>query len=499
MPVAHVGERPDHRDRAAEQERVGDARHGRFPRAARRRMAVARAGAGVQEHQGPAGDVGLDHRRGERALVGQQQRRPGLGTGDDVAAVVDDVEALAEIRGDGLEAGKAIDDAHEIGRALERLADLLHLVAHEGQVAARIGADDQDARARAQARRRAREHRAVEHEALAERVAQPPELLLVVQDLPGEPVEGRADQQRTGDAAELLAQPGRHQGAVDHLSAGLRLLREAGALGAAEQRLRARQERPHGDVVQRMAVLLEEGLAGGRAPGCRAGSEGRPRPARSRGSERVSSTPVPPAAGHRGRAASCRHDRREHAAQGATGTTGFQASIVAHGRRLGGAHLASRGPSVHSGLVEGRASATRIPPQTLGGELDVEPELEPECPFPFVQLEHVPSGSHALHEDGGRTPNRVARDQLGAFRFHGSELHRHIGGLGPGDAKRDRHQLIALRLESELDGEPRIGERELDLLAEPGSAAESGRRLGATVGSDGDGNAARRGIPPGPP
>src|SRR5262249_17467459 len=46
----------------------------------------------------------------------------------------------------------------------------------------------------------------------------------------------------------------------------------------------------------------------------------------------------------------------------ATRTTGSQACFVAHGRRLGGAHLASRGPWVHSGLVEGRAAAEPLAP-----------------------------------------------------------------------------------------------------------------------------------------
>src|SRR5262249_57527985 len=99
---------------------------------------------------------------------------------------------------------------------------------------------------------------------------------------------------------------------------------------------------------------------GGGGGGGGADAEGRPGPARSRGWERASSPPVPPVAAYRGRAASFRHARRGHAAQGAMRTTAFQTSIVAHGR-LGGAHLASRGPSVHSGLVERRAKATRVP------------------------------------------------------------------------------------------------------------------------------------------
>src|SRR5262249_60533105 len=41
-----------------------------------------------------------------------------------------------------------------------------------------------------------------------------------------------------------------------------------------------------------------------------------------------------------------------------------------------------------------------------------------------------------------------------------------------------------------LHGEPRVGERELSLLAEPGGGARGGRRIGATKGADGNGDAA---------
>src|SRR5262249_42006338 len=62
------------------------------------------------------------------------------------------------------------------------------------------------------------------------------------------------------DATQLLSQPGRHERSVEDLPAGLRLLGEAGALRAAEQRLRARQQRAHADVVECLPILFEDWL-----------------------------------------------------------------------------------------------------------------------------------------------------------------------------------------------------------------------------------------------
>src|SRR5262249_45382660 len=86
-------------------------------------------------------------------------------------------------------------------------------------------------------RGRAGEQRAVEDEALPEPVAKAPELLLVVQELPGQAVQRRADQERTGDGPELLPQARRDQRPVQHLAARLRFLRERRAFRAPQQRL----------------------------------------------------------------------------------------------------------------------------------------------------------------------------------------------------------------------------------------------------------------------
>ncbi len=261
VPVADVGERADDGHRAAEEEGVRDARHGRFPLTAGRPLPFARAGARVQEDERASRDVGLDHRRGQRASVGEQERRPRVRAGDDVAAVVDEIESLAEIRRDGLEARQAIDDAHDVGERLEGLADSLDLLAHEGQIAARIRSDDERARPRPHAGRCADEQRAVEDEAFPEAVAKAPELLLVVQELPGQSVQRGADQQRTRDGPQLLPQAWRDQRPVEHLAARLRFLREGEALRAAQQRLGAGEQRARRDVVDRVPEFLLQRLA----------------------------------------------------------------------------------------------------------------------------------------------------------------------------------------------------------------------------------------------
>src|SRR5262249_59408664 len=140
--------------------------------------------------------------------------------------VADEIAPPAETRRAGVEAPPPADDGHDVGDGLEGPADAPDLLAHEGQVAARIRADDQRARPCAHARCGAGEQWAVEHQALAEPVAQPPELLLVVQELPRQTVDRRADQERSRDASQLLAQPRRDERAVEHLAPGLCLLRE---------------------------------------------------------------------------------------------------------------------------------------------------------------------------------------------------------------------------------------------------------------------------------
>ena len=262
MLVAHVSDGAYRRDRAAEQEGVGDARHRGFPLPDGRGLAFSHAGARVQEHQRPTSDVGFDDRRGERTFLREEQRRAGLRGADDVPGVVDQVEALAQVAGHGLERRQAVDHAHDVSRALERVADLVDLMAHEGQVAARIGADDEHARPWPHAGRRAATgHRPVEYEPLAEGVAQAPELLLVVQELPRHAVQRRADEERAArDLAQLFAQPRRDQRAVEDLATGLGLLGEPGARGAAQQCLRALQQVLQRDVVERLAELLENGL-----------------------------------------------------------------------------------------------------------------------------------------------------------------------------------------------------------------------------------------------
>src|SRR4029450_11092573 len=191
---------------------------------------------------------------------GEEERRTRVASRDDVAAVVDEVEALAEVRRYGLEAGEPVDDTDDVGRPLQGLADLLGPAAHVGRVPAGVGADYKDARSRAQACWRADQQGAVEYQALPERVAQAPELRLVVEQLPGQAVERGADEQRPADLSEFLAQAGWDEGAVEDLSARLRFLGEACALGAPQQRFGAPQERAQRGVVERLAELLEDRL-----------------------------------------------------------------------------------------------------------------------------------------------------------------------------------------------------------------------------------------------
>src|SRR4029453_18863155 len=93
-----------------------------------------------------------------------------------------------------------------------------------------MGADDKDARSRAQACWRADQQGAVEYQALPERVAQAPELRLVVEQLPGQAVERGADEQRPADVSEFLAQAGWGEGAVEGRCARLRSRGSAAAL-----------------------------------------------------------------------------------------------------------------------------------------------------------------------------------------------------------------------------------------------------------------------------
>src|SRR5262249_7407878 len=204
---------------------------------------------------------GLDHRRGQWASVGEEKRRARVRAADDVAAVVDEIEALAEIRRDGLEARQPIDDAHDVGERLEGLADALDLLADEGQLAAGIRPDAERARARPHAGRCAGQQRTVEDEALPEPVAKAPELLLVVQEFPGQAVQRRADQERTADGPELLPQARRDQRPIQHLAARLRFLRERRALRAPQQRLGTGEQRARRDVVDRVPELFLQGLA----------------------------------------------------------------------------------------------------------------------------------------------------------------------------------------------------------------------------------------------
>src|SRR5206468_12035570 len=130
-----------------EEEAVHDARGGRLPRALPGAFLAAGARARVQEDERTSGHVRLDGGGGQRLLLRQQQPRLRVRARHQVAAVVDQVEALAQVRGDGVEGGETAGDALDVREGLEGLADRLHLQTHEAQVAARVRADDERSRA----------------------------------------------------------------------------------------------------------------------------------------------------------------------------------------------------------------------------------------------------------------------------------------------------------------------------------------------------------------
>jgi hypothetical protein len=93
-------------------------------------------------------------------------------------------------------------------------------------------------------------------------MARPPEFVVVVQQLPRQAGERRADQERPRHRAQVLAQAGRDERTVEDAAAGARLVREAGACGAAQQRIGALLELANRPVVDRLAEFLLERFGG---------------------------------------------------------------------------------------------------------------------------------------------------------------------------------------------------------------------------------------------
>src|SRR5207247_2190469 len=75
---------------------------------------AAGARAGVQEDERASGHDRLDGARGQRLLLRQQQPRLRICARHEVAAVVDEVEALAQVRGDGIEGGAPAGDTLDV-------------------------------------------------------------------------------------------------------------------------------------------------------------------------------------------------------------------------------------------------------------------------------------------------------------------------------------------------------------------------------------------------
>ena len=260
VAVGDLAQGADDGDRTAEEEAVHDARGGRLPRALPGALLAAGARARVQEDERTSGHVRLDGGGGQRLLLRQQQRRVRARARHQVAAVVDQVEALAQVRGDGVEGGETAADALDVRDGLEGLADRLHLLLHEAQVAPRVRADDERSRSGVEPGAGGCRQRPVHDQPLAEAVAQAPELLVVVEQLPWHPVERGADEQRPVHGVEPRAQARRHERAVEHGAARSGLVGEAGALGAAQQRVGALLQRAQRVLVERVPHLLQQRL-----------------------------------------------------------------------------------------------------------------------------------------------------------------------------------------------------------------------------------------------
>src|SRR5207253_9483818 len=100
--------------------------------------------------------------------------------------------------------------------------------------------------------------RAAHHDPLSDRVAQAPELLVVVQELPRDPVERGADEERPREGLPLIAQAGWDEGPVEHRAAPSRFVGENRRLLAPQQRIGALPERQDRRLIQDVAELLLE-------------------------------------------------------------------------------------------------------------------------------------------------------------------------------------------------------------------------------------------------